>query len=138
MADREGPVTVLLVESDDDERRRLSAGLEEAGYDVLVCPGPTRPDYTCVGTRTLGCPLANGASVVVLDMDLEGDARMEGTTAQELLDVYLTGGDRVVALAPRLHDEMPGRLVRVRRRPDVGELAAAVRSLTARAPVERL
>jgi len=121
--------TVLLVESDAQERERLAAGLEDAGFDVTLCPGPSGPDYTCVGARTLECPLATGASVVVLDTWLDGDDLMEGTPAEELLDVYLLAGHRVIALAPRLHDEIPGRTVRLRRRPGSEELVAAVRSL---------
>ena len=139
MADDDRPKTVLLVEPDDGERRRLAASLEDDGFDVMVCPGPTEPDYTCVGTRTLGCPLAKDASIVVLDMDLESDAAMEGSAAVELLDVYLTGGNRVVALDDdRFHDENPGQLVRLRRRPARDELLAAVSSLAGAVPGDRL
>ena len=99
MADEEPRGTVLLVESDAQERERLAAGLEDAGFEVTLCPGPTGPDYTCVGARTLECPLAKGASVVVLDMWLEGEDLMEGTPAEELIDVYLLAGHRVIALA---------------------------------------
>ncbi len=139
MGDDDRPETVLLVEPDDEERRRLATCLEDDGFDVMVCPGPTGPDYTCVGTRTHGCPLAKDASIVVLDMDLESDAAMEGSGAIELLDVYLTGDNRVVALADdRFHDGNPGQLVRVRRRPARDELLAAISSLAGAAPVDRL
>jgi hypothetical protein len=121
--------TVLLVESDARERERLAAGLEDAGFEVTVCPGPSGPDYTCVGARTLECPLARGASVVVLDMWLEGEDMMEGTPAEELLDVYLLAGHRVITLASHLNDEIPGPTVRLRRRPESDELVSAVASL---------
>jgi hypothetical protein len=121
--------TVLLVESDAQERERLAAGLEDAGFDVTLCPGPSGPDYTCVGARTLECPLAKGASVVVLDMWLEGEDLMEGTPAEELLDIYLLAGHRVIALASHLPEGIPGRVVRLPRRPESEELATAVRSL---------
>lgn len=121
--------TVLLVESDAQERERLATGLEDAGFNVTQCPGPSGPDYTCVGARTLECPLAKGASVVVLDMWLEGDDLMEGTPAEELLDVYLLAGHRVIALASHLPEEIPGRVVRLPRRPGSEELATAVGSL---------
>jgi hypothetical protein len=121
--------TVLLVESDAQERERLAVGLEDAGFDVTLCPGPTGPDYTCVGARTLECPLARGVSVVVLDMWLDGEDLMEGTPAEELIDVYLLAGHRVIALASHLHDEITGRVVRLPRRPGSEELIAAVGSL---------
>jgi hypothetical protein len=132
MADEEPRGTVLLVESDARERERLAAGLADAGFDVTLCPGPSGPDYTCVGARTLECPLARGASVVVLDMWLDGDDLMEGTPAEELLDVYLLAGHRVVVLAPHPHDEVPGRVVRLPRRPGSDELITTIDSLSVR------
>jgi hypothetical protein len=121
--------TVLLVESDAQERERLAAGLEDAGFGVTLCPGPSGPDYTCVGARTLECPLAKGASVVVLDTWLDGDDLMEGTPAEELLDVYLLAGHRVIVLASHPHEEIPGRSVSLLRRPESEELITAVASL---------
>lgn len=136
MADDDPRETVLLVVSDDDERLRLASCLEDAGFEVIECPGPSGPDYTCVGTRTLGCPLAKAASIVVLDMDLESDAVMEGSAAGELLDVYLAGGNRVIAIADDpFHDEIPGQVVRLRRRPERDVLLDAVSSLDGAAPV---
>lgn len=120
------------MESAAQERERLAAGLEDAGFDVTSCPGPSGPDYTCVGARTLECPLAKGASVVVLDMWLDGDDLMEGTPAEELLDVYFLAGHRVIVLAPHPHDEIPGRVVRLPRRPGSDELITAVDSLSVR------
>lgn len=129
--------TVLLVESDAQERERLATGLEDAGFDVTLCPGPSGPDYTCVGARTLECPLAKGASVVVLDMWFEGEDLLDGTPAEELLNVYLLAGHRVVALASQLHDEeIPGRSVRLRRRPESEELVTAIGSLASAPQVD--
>ena len=138
MAGSESQGTVLIVESDADERDRLAACLEDSGLQVTICPGPTGPDYTCVGSRTLECPLAAGVSVVVLDMALESEALMEGTAAEELLGVYLFGGHRVIALSAQRHDEVPGQLIRLRRRPEPAELVSAVASLADRGQVERL
>jgi len=98
MAEQEPRGRALLVESDEQEGERLAVCLEDAGFEVTLCPGPSGPDYTCVGSRTLECPLAKGASVVVLDMWLDGDDLMEGTPAEELLDVYLLAGHRVTVL----------------------------------------
>ena len=135
MVEQEPLGTVLLVESDAQERERLAACLEGAGFEVTLCPGPSAPDYTCVGSRTLECPLAKGASVVVLDMSLDGEDLMEGTPAEELLDVYLLAGHRVIALGLHPHDESPGRSVRLPRHPESDELIGAVGSL---APAHRI
>ena len=129
MAERERRGTVLLVESDAQERERLAAGLEDAGFDIMLCPGPSGPDYMCVGARTLECPLATGASVVVLDMRLDGDDVMEGAPAEELLNVYLLAGHRVIALGLQPHDEVPGRSIRMHRHPEFEELISAIRAL---------
>lgn len=135
MADIEPRGTALIVESDEEEGERLAACLEDAGFEVTVCPGPLGPDYTCVGARTLECPLAKGASVVLLDMNLDGDDLMEGTPAEELLNVYLLAGHRVIALGLHARDEIPGRSVRLRRHPETEEIISAVGSL---APAHRV
>ncbi len=121
---------MLVVEASPSERGRYGAWLEGAGYPVLVCPGPTEPDYTCVGSRGGACPLATESSVVVLDMSLDSEAVVMGTPAEELLGLYLLSGHRVVVLGSRPGEEIPGRLVRLARHPDREELVAAVRSLT--------
>ena len=105
--------TVLLVESDPDERDLVPSWLGEAGYDVTVCPGPTEPDYTCVGARTGACPLATEASVVILDMSLENEALMTGTAAEELLALYLFGGHRVVALGSHAEHDASEQLCHI-------------------------
>ncbi len=135
MAEQEPRGTALIVESDEQEGERLAGCLEDAGFEVTLCPGPSGPDYTCVGSRTLECPLAKGASVVVLDMNLHGDDLMEGTPAEELLDVYLLAGHRVIALGLLPHDEIPGRSVRLRRHPETEEVIRAVGLL---APIHRV
>jgi len=129
MAEPEPRGTALIVESDEQERERLAACLEDAGFEVTLCPGPSGPDYTCVGARTLECPLAKGASVVVLDMSLDGDDLIEGTPAEELLNVYLLAGHRVIALGLQPHDEVPGQSVRLHRHPESEELIGAVGAL---------
>lgn len=125
---RQTKTTVLLVEADDDERERFGAWLEDAGFHVLTCPGPTEPDYTCVGARTGACPLAAEASVVVLDMSTRSEAVMMGTAAEELLGLYLWTGAQVVALGSHPGGEIPGQLLRRDRHPERDELVAAVRS----------
>ncbi len=89
---------VLLVEADPSERERLGSLLEQAGLTALLCPGGTEPDYTCVGAREGMCPLVGAVDVVVLDMSLDSEAMMMGTTAEELLDLYLSSSRPVVVL----------------------------------------
>ena len=53
---RTDPVARCFVEADADERDRFGAWLEDEGFELLVCVGPTEPDYTCIGARTGACP----------------------------------------------------------------------------------
>ena len=121
---------VLLVEADADERDRLGSWLEEEGFDVITCTGPTEPDYTCVGARAGACPLVEGASVVVLDMSTRSEGVMQGTAAEELLGLYLFAGARVVALASHPGEEIRGSLIRMHRHPEREDLLRAIRSLS--------
>jgi len=121
---------VLLVEADADERDRLGSWLEEEGFDVITCTGPTEPDYTCVGARAGACPLVEAASVVVLDMSTTSEGVMQGTAAEELLGLYLFAGARVVALASHPGEEIRGSLIRMHRHPEREDLLRAVRSLS--------
>lgn len=118
-----------MVQSDPVERERFGSWLEQAGFEVVLCPGPTEPDYTCVGAREGMCPLAAEADVVVLDMSLDSEAMMVGTAAEELLGLYLVAGRRVVVIGSRPGDEMTGQLTRIRRHPSREQLVQAVISL---------
>jgi CheY-like chemotaxis protein len=125
------PARVLIVEPNDVERDRLSAWLEHAGYDVMSCPGPQTPDYTCIGVSQNRCPLARVADVVVLDMRSAGDDVMHGTTAWELVAFYNRHDARVVAIASNDETIATAQFagVGVVRRPaDEAELLAAVRA----------
>ena len=120
--------TVLLVESDEPERRRLGKALEEAGYEVIACPGPTGPDYTCIGGREGYCPLLERADVVVLDPWLAGDEIGVGTTSDQLLALYAGSGRSVVAIdAVRLDPIAQGNIIRLERHPEAVSVVAAVR-----------
>jgi hypothetical protein len=129
MSESTGAATVLVVEADPDERELFGAWLEDAGYSVLTCPGPTEPDFTCVGDRTGTCPLATEASVVVLDMSTQSEAVGMGTSSEDLLGLYLFADRRVVALGSRPGAEIPEQLVRRRRHPERDDLVEAGRSL---------
>jgi hypothetical protein len=128
---------VLLVEADPAARRRFGSWLELHGFDVMACPGPTEPEYECIGARgERPCPLASEASIVVLDMSLDGEAVMQGTAAEDLLGMYLSSGHRVVVLGSRSGADVPGRLVHLRRHPERADLLLAVWSLVEAASME--
>jgi CheY-like chemotaxis protein len=90
---------VLVVGPDEDVRDQIGEWLEGAGFEVAGCPGPMKPEYSCVGSRTWMCPLEAEADVVVLDLCLASDLAMEGTPSEELLAFYVWKGRPVVALA---------------------------------------
>ena len=110
---------VLVVEANARAREWEAAWLEGAGFEVSMCPGPTAPDYGCVGSRTGACPLASDADVIVLDMTLAADVAGEGTRAWELLLLYFGLGKPTVVITGR--DEpfipSPGERVAVVDRP---------------------
>lgn len=124
------------MEADVEERERIASCLERSGYEVSICPGPTGPDYTCIGSREGTCALASEASVIVLDMSLDSEAVMTGTAAEELLALYLFGGHRVVVLGSHPGGEVPGQLIRLHRHPDLDDLTEAIRSFAPRPSVE--
>jgi hypothetical protein len=120
--------TVLLVESVSPERERLGKALEQAGYQVIACPGPTAPDYTCIGGREGYCPLSERADVVVMDPWLAGDEIGVGTSPEELFALYAGGGRTVVAIdAVRLDPVARGSMIRLDRHPEAQPVIAAVR-----------
>lgn len=91
---------ILVVASDNDERRAISAWLDDAGYDdVMFCPGPGGPDYTCLGGRGAMCPLTAAADIVVVDMKLRSDEMMQGTPGWQLLLYYYEHGKNIVAIS---------------------------------------
>ena len=127
--------TILLVESDPHERERLASALERGGFEVIECPGPSAPDYTCIGGREGYCPLLERADAVVLDVWLAGDELDVGTPSEQLLEMYLADGRSVVTIGPGAWSRTPEG-VEVRRLgacPDEDDLIAAVRSLPASA-----
>ena len=92
------PHGVLLVVADPSARERLGGWLISGGHDVIECPGPTAPEYTCIGSRGGDCPLAKAADVVVLDLHLDSDAAMSGTPSWQLVDYYVGRGHPLIAI----------------------------------------
>jgi hypothetical protein len=122
--------TVLLVEADDAERERLGRALEDAGYEVLACAGPTAPDYTCIGGREGYCPLLERADAVVLDLWLAGDEAGTGTSSEQLLEMYLAGGRSVVTLGSGGWQEpyARGHVIHLQDHPPGWDVVSAVRT----------
>jgi len=123
---------VLLVDVDASERGILGEALEDAGFRVLDCPGPSLPDYTCIGAREGYCPLVEQADAVVLDLWTRGDEVGVGTSGEDLLELYVTSGKPVVALGPggQLADPAADeRVVRLAEHPEAKTLVEAVRRL---------
>ena len=103
-----GQATVLVVQRSDEARGRVGSWLEDTGFEVLACPGPTEPSYRCLAGRGMPCPLAHGADAVVLDLWLDSDMMMEGTSCADLLGYYLRAGLPVLALT---HGSEPDHLL---------------------------
>jgi DNA-binding response OmpR family regulator len=101
---------VLLVEQDPDMTDRIGSWLESAGHEVVACPGPSFPDYTCLADRGRPCPLSSVADIVVLDLWLSSDRVLMGTSSSRLLSHYLSTGKRVVALSSRRDERRMERL----------------------------
>lgn len=125
-------MTVLVVESEDWLRNRLVHWIREAGLEVLACPGPQGPDFDCAGASPYGCPLAESADVVVLDLELDSDVLVCGVAAWELL-YYYRSLDKPVVVLSGIGDPirpLPGdRIAVLRRLPDRDELLEAIRVL---------
>ena len=124
--------SILLVERSREVRDGIGRWLEEAGYQVLACPGPTGPEYRCVAARGRGCPLVHGADAVLVDLWLESDAVLEGTSAVDLVGSYLGSGLPVVALTHReepVHLFCEANLATLPWPPDRREMVETVRTL---------
>lgn len=132
--------SVLIVADDLQERSQIGAWLEGSGFNVISCPGPQGPDYTCLGGRGEHCPLADAADVVVLDLRLSSDEMMTGTPGWELLFFYMALGRKVVALSGCEDSIRPGTdedVTVLQRRPSREALVSAVRDLAKAPPARR-
>lgn len=125
-------MNVLVVESDARLRELVTTWLREAGFEVVSCPGPQEPNFDCAGAGRYGCPLAESADLVVLDLELESDLLECGVAAWELLHYYRSL-DRPVVVLSGIEDAirpLPGdRLAVLRRPPDRDALVQAIRVL---------
>jgi hypothetical protein len=90
--------TALVVSEDEGLRATLAEWLEDDGIDVMVCPGPRRPHYSCIGLRGQPCPLIHGADLVLVDLHPESGQLIDSTSRNELVNHYRQLGRRVVAI----------------------------------------
>lgn len=127
---------VLLVEEDDTMSGRLERWLEDDGYAVLRCRGPSSAVDRCPAAGNEVCPLAEVADAVVLDVRFDADAVMEGIPGWQLLDAYRATGKPIVALAGNDERmELDGDVVVVvARTTGRYELSAALRDAAVVAP----
>jgi len=128
-----GRCPVLVVADGALDRERMGEWLEEAGFEVISCPGPQGPTYVCLGGRGEACPLATEVSLVVLDVRLGSDEMMTGTPGWELLFYYMVRGKKVVALVGTEDSVVPGTdegVVSLTRPVSREGLVAAVHALT--------
>ncbi len=100
---------VLLVANDQIGGSEIADTLEEAGHEVMWCPGPQAPTYVCQGGRGCTCPLTGAADVVVVDGWLASDAKRCGTPSWHLVRYYRSLGLPVVFLVGP--DGLPGRVL---------------------------
>jgi hypothetical protein len=118
--------TVLVVSADPGDRDQYGGWLEEEGFEVLACPGPSRPGYVCVGGKTGTCALARCSDLVVLDASLPSDELAEGTSGSELVTLYTSLGKPVAAVST-LRSEAPPPAAWLRSPTSRAELIMAVR-----------
>src|SRR5207248_3449366 len=110
-------------------RDGVAQWLEDVGMDVMVCPGPTAPDYQCTGTRDNSCVLAKVADAVLLDLRLRSDEAHQGAPAFELMWAYGNLGKPLVLLTGPSDPVVPfpdDRTRVLRRPPTRSELLAAI------------
>ena len=124
--------SVLVVSSDAGLREQVAVWVGEAGYEVITCPGPHPPGYSCIGLRGERCPLDAVADLTVLDLHPSGLALGDETGRAALVEIYQADGRPVLVLADELssepHAETSGAAI-LERTADRGALMASVREL---------
>ena len=127
-------LSVLVVSSDAGLREQVAVWVGEAGYEVITCPGPHPPGYSCIGLRGERCPLDAVADLTVLDLHPSGLALGDETGRAALVEIYQADGRPVLVLADELssepHAETSGAAI-LERTADRGALMASVRELLA-------
>src|ERR1700687_1947893 len=65
---RKANTTALVVSNDSGLREAVARWLDDDGLQVMICPGPRAPLFSCVGLRGEPCPLVGVADIVLLDL----------------------------------------------------------------------
>lgn len=89
---------VLIVTKDASVGAPVAEELERRGYEISWCPGPSAPDYVCIGGKGHGCPLTSDADVVVVHGWLAPDEFRKGTPSWHMCLYYRDRGLPVVYL----------------------------------------
>ena len=102
MTSNDGQQTVLVVSSDRGLSTAVAGWLENAGYQVMTCPGPRGSQARCYGLQGGRCALDAGADLTVLDLHPVGPDLVDRTTRAALVDLYRSGNRPVLVLADEL------------------------------------
>ena len=86
----------LLVEPSAADRERLGDWLEDAGFDVVSCPGPAVVS-SCPGIRGQACSLVEAADITILDERVL-TAADDQTKSRVLVDRYVASQKPVLML----------------------------------------
>jgi DNA-binding response OmpR family regulator len=125
-------VSVLVVSSDLGLREQVSTWVDEAGYDVVMCPGPHLPGRSCIGLRGEGCPLDAVADLTVLDLHPVGRGLTDQSGRAALVEIYQADGRPVLVLtddvASEAQVELSGAAI-LERTAERGEVLASIREL---------
>ena len=124
--------SVLVVSSDIGLREQVAAWVEDAGYDVVMCPGPHIPGHSCLGLRGERCPLDAAADLTVLDLHPLGQGLVDRSGRAALVELYRAGGRPVLVLTDELASEPQVEIVGaalLERSANRGEVLESIREL---------
>jgi hypothetical protein len=127
-----GSGRILLVEHDAERRELLGEWLQVAGYDVLICPGPSSIRSECIGSETGRCALVGPASLIVLDLSFPDDGLPGRDVRVDLLGFYLMTEKPIVTIGRAdglIADRVDGPVTTFDHIPERRDLLATVGSL---------
>ena len=125
----------LIVSEDSGLRETVGRWLEDDGIEVLTCPGPRAPHFSCIGLRCSPCPLLGDADVVVLDLHPEPGQLADRTGRVALVKLYRENLRPVLVMADETGTALPDvdGVAVVGRLADPASLVPTVRELLSQA-----
>lgn len=129
--------TALVVSEDSGLLESLTQWLEADGIEVMDCPGPRAPHFSCIGLRGEPCPLVGGADVVLLDLHPEPGQLIDRTGRAGLVSYYRQRGRHLVAMVDAANTlELPGTdgVAVVERLAERGTVVGTVREVLSGSP----